>query len=190
MTSSPSDLEPPNATLDEALDLHRQAAKAFARAAATMPEEKWSRPLGEGRWTPGEVCKHLNLAYEVLIDELDGGPGMTILPAWWQRILIRFTMLPRLLKGAPFPKVRAPREIRPSGPGAPETPGDGYDVPRAEAIQTFQDLADRFDMGVRKSHRDNPKTQISHAYFGRCSLDKGVVLCARHIQHHGKQIEV
>jgi|GEM_PF-565415 len=172
--------------LDAALTLNRQAADDFARAAEALPDEAWSTPLDEGRWTPAEVCKHLNLAYEVLIDELEGGPGMKILPALWQRTLLRFTLLPRLLRGAPFPQVRAPRKIRPSGPGAPELPG--ADVPRTEALTEFRSLADRFDEGVRKTHGKNAKAKLSHAYFGRCSLDKGVVLCARHVQHHGKQL--
>lgn len=172
--------------LDAALTLHRQAADDLAQAVEAISEKAWSTPLGEGRWTPAQVCKHLNLAYEVLIDELDGGPGMKILPALWQRVLLRTTMLPKLLRGGPFPKVRAPREIRPSGPGAPEIPG--ADVPRAEALAELRDLAGRFDERVRQTHQTNPKAKLSHAYFGRSSLAKSVVLCSRHIQHHWKQL--
>lgn len=175
--TSPSPANP----FDHALAIQQEAVTEFVETAEAVPEEAWARPLAEGKWTPAQICDHLNITFDVLLDDLAGGAGMKILPKRWQLLMLRWSVLPKLLRGAPFPQVRAPREIVPA-----EEPA--ADLPREDAISSFRDLADRFEDAAYKAYRHDPKTTLNHAYFGRCTLDKAVLLCARHIQHHQKQL--
>lgn len=164
-----------------ALAVQQQAVTDFAETAEAVPEEVWTCPLAPGKWTPAQICDHLKITFDVLLDDLAGGPGMRVLPKRWQLPLLRWTMLPKLLKGGAFPRVRAPREIRPTD----ESDGE---IPRDEAVASFRERAGRFEEAARGAHRQDPKTTLAHAYFGRCTLDKAVLLCARHIQHHQRQL--
>ncbi|HEX2091215.1 MAG TPA: DinB family protein [Longimicrobiaceae bacterium] len=163
----------------EALALHASATAGFAADAAAVVPERWAVPRAPGKWSPAQVVQHLILAYEVLLRELAGGPGMALHATWWQRFLLRLIFLPRLLAGAPFPPgARAPREVRP-----PETAGD-----REEAVARFRALAAEFTAAVEETRARSPRKRLTHAYFGATSLEDAVRLCARHIQHHRQQL--
>ncbi|HSN68322.1 MAG TPA: DinB family protein, partial [Thermoanaerobaculia bacterium] len=96
----------------------------------------------------------------------------------WQRILLRFTLVPKILRGGAFPKsARAPRETR------PQMPEHG----QAEAIARFQERAARFNDAA--SDPRHTRARLTHAYFGRSSVTESMVLCARHIEHHRAQLE-
>ncbi len=163
----------------EAQQLHSRAASDAVAMAEQIPTNKWLVPRADGKWSPAEIVEHLTLAYEVLLGELAGGPGMQIRTRLWQRLMLRLTILPKLMRGAPFPAgVRAPRETRPA-----ITSPD-----QAQAIARLRDRAARFDAAASESWRSNPRTRLTHAYFGRSTVDNAMVLCARHIQHHEKQL--
>jgi hypothetical protein len=167
------------ARLEAARALHREAAADFVAAASAVPAQRWSEPLGEGKWTPAQVVEHLNLAYDLLLAELAGGAGMQVRTRRWQRWLLRLTLVPRLLRGAPFPAgARAPRETRPTGAG----------LPQAAAIAAFRDRAERFDVAAAAAAEQGSRRRITHAYFGSASVADGVTLCARHIGHHRGQL--
>ena len=160
--------------------VHSQAAADVVSTAGRVPAEKWLVSRAEGKWSPAEIVEHLSLAYDVLLRELAGGAGMAIRTSLWQRIVLRLTIMPKLLRGEPFPQgTRSPREIRPAT-ASPD---------QAAAIASLRDRAARFDAAVSEARRKNPRTRLTHAYFGRSSLDNAVLLCARHMQHHQKQLQ-
>jgi hypothetical protein len=159
--------------------LHAETAAELASVAERVPAEKWLIPRADGKWSPAEVMEHLNLAYDVLQRELAGGAGMQIRTKLWQRIVLRVTMVPKLLRGGAFPAgSRAPREIRP----ATAPPDQGA------AITAFRDRAARFEAAAAEAQRSQRRVRLTHAYFGSSSIPDAVLLCTRHIQHHQKQL--
>lgn len=163
----------------EARKFHLQAAEEVVSTARRVPADKWLVGRAEGKWSPAEIVEHLNLAYEVLLRELAGGRGMEIRTKLWQRFMLRLTIMPKLLRGGPFPAgTRAPREIRPAT-ASPD---------QAAAIAALTDRAARFDAATAEAQRTNPRKRLTHAYFGRSTIDHAVLLCARHLQHHHKQL--
>ena len=164
---------------DDAYKLHTGAAADFAEAAARIPGDLWVVPREEGKWSPAEIVEHVSLAYDVLLRELAGGPGMAIRTKAWQRLLLKLTMVPGLLRGKPFPKgARSPRETRPA-----LTTTD-----QAAAISSFRERAARFDAAALEAHRSGRRVRLTHAYFGSASLRHATILCARHVQHHRNQL--
>jgi hypothetical protein len=163
----------------EVQQLHSQAAAEVVSTAERVSAETWLVGRAEGKWSPAEIVEHLSLAYEVLLRELAGGDGMAIRTKLWQRVMLRLTIMPKLLRGEPFPAgTRSPREIRPAT-ASPD---------QAAAIASLRDRAARFDAAASEAQRRNPRTRLTHAYFGRSTIDNAVLLCARHIQHHHKQL--
>ena len=162
----------------EAERLHADAVSRLVSTASGVPESRWRAPRSEGKWSPAETVEHLTIAYDVLLRELAGGGGMAIRTKLWQRILLRFTLVPKILRGGAFPKsARAPRETR------PQMPEHG----QAEAIARFQERAARFNDAA--SDPRHTRARLTHAYFGRSSVTESMVLCARHIEHHRAQLE-
>ncbi len=161
--------------LDGALELHGSAARAFTSDARNFAPDRWHEPLAPGKWTPAQVSDHLVKVYDVLIGEMNGGSGMRVRTRWWIRIPLRLFLVPRLLAGRPFPKgARAPSEVRPV-----ESPD------REVALELFARRAREFEEAARAAP---PHRKITHAYFGSSSVVNGVMICARHIEHHRKQI--
>jgi hypothetical protein len=159
--------------------IHSAAAKSLAATAERIPSEKWTAPRAEGKWSPAEIVEHLNMAYDVLSGELAGGPGMQIRTSLWQQLLLRFTMVPKILRGGGFPEgARAPREFR-NPAGNPD---------QRAAISGFRDRAARFEALAAGAEQSGRRVRISHAYFGRANVRHAVLLCARHVEHHGAQL--
>ncbi len=159
--------------------IHSDAAADLVAAAERVPPEKWLIPRGEGKWSPAEVVEHLNLAYDVLLAELAGGKGLQVRTKFWLRMYLRLVYMPRLMRGGPFPEgVRAPRELR-----QPVANPD-----QSSAIAGFRDRAARMISGASAAIADGRKVLLTHPYFGKSPLPDGVLFCARHIQHHRKQI--
>ncbi len=165
---------------DDAERLHAKAVDELLSVASRIPEERWKRPRAEGKWSPAETLEHLAVAYDVLLRELETGVGMKVVTSAWQRLLLRFTMVPRILRGGAFPAgARAPRETRPQMPAADQ----------ATAIAVFRDKADRFASTIAAKRAARPRAQLTHAYFGRSSLANALLLVARHVEHHRKQLQ-
>ena len=163
----------------EAERVHAEAADDLAAAAERVPAEKWLVPRGEGKWSPAEVVEHLNMAYDVLLAELESGRGMQIRTKFWQRMYLRVVYLPRLLRGGPCPEgIRAPRELR--QPVANPN--------QSSAIAGFRERAARLRSSAAKAIADGRKVRLTHPYFGTSPLADSVLFCARHVQHHRKQI--
>jgi uncharacterized damage-inducible protein DinB len=167
-------------TFERALHLHADAVAGFLSTVERVPADRWKVPRAEGKWSPAETLEHLAIAYDVLLRELETGVGMKVVTSVWQRLLLRVTMVPRILRTGIFPKnARAPREVRPQMP-----PSD-----KATAIAAFREKADRFAAEVARTRAARPRARLTHAYFGSAPLADGLLLVARHIEHHRRQLE-
>jgi hypothetical protein len=163
----------------EAFACHGSAVSSFASAAEAVEPTLWHVPRAAGKWSPALVTGHLIRTYEVLIDELAGGPGMRILLPAWKRLFLRLTLMPKLLRGDGFPRrAPAPPEIRPTE--APPDPQSGAAL--------FRQRAQEFETAVQNARVRRPRARITHAYFGAAPLAKAVLFCARHIEHHQGQL--
>jgi hypothetical protein len=162
-------------SLAESLELHATASEAFLRSAESVPDARWHQPAAEGKWSPAQLTDHLVRTYDALLQELGGGPGMRIRTRLWQRLLLRVTVKPRLLRGGPFPRgIRAPREIRPAEAGPDKAVG----------LALFRERAASFVQAVRAAP---PGKQLTHPFLGMGPVPEGVLFCARHLQHHNAQ---
>ena len=149
---------------------HSEVAAELVSAARSVPPEKWLVPRDEGKWCPAQVVEHLNLAYDVILRELAGGEGMKIRTKFLQRTMLRWTIMPRLMRGAPFPAgVPAPREIR-----VPVANAD-----QAAVIASFADRAAKLETAATQAE-EKGGVRLTHAYFGKSSVAKGS-FCARNI---------
>jgi hypothetical protein len=159
--------------------VYADAVEEVVRAASAIPAEAWLVPREEGKWSPAEMVEHLTLASDVLLRELEGGAGMRVRTSWWQRVLLRATMVPRLLAGKPFPSgARAPRETRP----------ELRSEDQASAIARFRERSGALEAAAAECMTSGRRVHLTHAYFGRAPVDKALLLSARHIEHHLRQL--
>lgn len=161
-----------------ALDAHRAAVGDFLSAAERVAEAQWAVPREEGKWSPADIAEHLAIAYDVLIDEMNGGPGMRVVTTWWQRLLLDFTVVPKLLMTGEFPKgARAPREVRPAN------------VPAAKdaAFARLRQRSEEFNARI-EAFAKNGSGRLTHAYFGKKKLIDVVRFCEVHVAHHRRQL--
>lgn len=164
---------------DSAVALHAESAAAFAQTAEAIAPEAFTAPVAPGKWSPAQIVDHLIRSYDGLLQELAGGAGPEVKTKPWQRAVLRWTLVPRILRGAGFPRgARAPREIRPA-----ESPAD-----RASLLAAFRERRDRFDAAIRRAREERPHAKLTHAYFGSYPLADALLMCARHIDHHRAQI--
>lgn len=161
-----------------ALDAHRVAVEEFLAAAGRVDERAWATPRGEGKWSPGQVVEHVATAYDVLIGEMNGGPGMKIKTSWWQRIVLDFTVVPKIMKTGEFPPgARAPREVRPS-----DEPG-----PKDAALALLRQRSEAFNTQIEEFAK-RPSARLTHAYFGRKKPADVLRFCEVHVAHHRRQL--
>ena len=159
-----------------AVEMHDRVAAGFADIASEVPASKWMDPRPGSEWSPAHVAAHLIAAYDVILRELRGGEGMRIRTGFLLRTAIRWTVMPRIIRKGIFPKgAKAPRETR---------PGDTL-YPRDEAIALFRARSVEFAEAVRSAP---PSKRLTHAYFGLGTVEEGVRICTRHIEHHAAQL--
>lgn len=163
-------------SLRAAVGLHTAAAAVFADSAAAIPSAAWMQPRPGSEWSPAHVAAHLIAAYDVVLRELRGGAGMRVRTGFFLRTVIRWTVMPRIIRSGIFPKgARAPRETR---------PGDSL-YARDEAIALFRARAKELEEAALNAP---PTQRLTHAYFGLGSVEEGVRICTRHIEHHSAQL--
>jgi hypothetical protein len=161
------------------LTKHSDAVEDFRRAANCLADARWMRPLAPGKWTPAGVTSHVTQAYRVVCAELAGEPGMSLVGSRLRRLILRHTVLPRLLAGQSFPPgVRAPRETRPqeiiTHPG--------------EALSTLGEWAHVLAHELT-GLASSDTACLTHAYFGPLSARQGIRLLTVHTRHHAQQLE-
>jgi hypothetical protein len=161
-------------------DAHRAAVAAFIDAAKQVPDGRWNEPLADGKWSPAQIAEHLRLSYATLRSELEGEGGFRVRVGPAKRLLLRFTVLRRMLRRRVFPQgAPATREIRPGGgPFEREATLAGL---AGEAGSFGERLAAR---------RDERGTHVTHPFFGALDPLQGLELCALHVHHHRAQLPV
>lgn len=155
----------------------RQALDEFLVFVGGIDEKAWNSPRSEGTWSPAETTEHLRLSYVTLLAEYAKKGGFRIRTTWWQRIVFRLLYLRRILRTGQFPRgVRAPKEIRPTGPYEKAATIDGL---RSEA-EKFLETMETVDLSQFKG--------LTHPYLGRMSPKDTVRFTTLHMRHHFAQI--
>ncbi len=162
---------------DDTTSLHDQAVVEYAAAAAAV--KHWDHVPAAKKWSAAQITAHLNLAFEAIIREVNGGPPMKLRTTSVQRFVMRFTVQRRLMNGGPFPHgAPAPRETRP-----PAVAGN-----REEAVAEFRRLADELNSAIAVARKKDEGVRFRHPYFGYMPAVDGLYIAARHIDHHTQQI--
>jgi uncharacterized damage-inducible protein DinB len=156
---------------------HDDAADAFITTADRLTDAAWHVRPAEGKWSAAEIVEHVALAYDAMSAEIRGGGAMHLRVPLWKRLVLRMTVLPRLLGGR-FPRgAPAPRETRPAA--APAT--------AAEGVRRIRDATAAFRALVTDdAHRR--RARPTHPYFGRVRLAPAVRFMAVHTRHHQAQL--
>jgi DinB superfamily len=157
---------------------HRNALEQYVATVRQLSPGSWNNPLAPGKWTPAEISSHLIASYRIMRAELAGGAGMALRLKPLQRWVLRRTVLPRILRGGPFPAgARAPQETRP--------------------IEVVQDLPESLDILTTEAnalveeltaHARTGRVRLTHAYFGGMSPRQSLQLLAVHTRHHARQV--
>jgi hypothetical protein len=157
---------------------HAAAANEFAATVAGLTVSQWkSRPAADA-WSPAEITEHLARTYSQYAGESRGKNSLRIRLGPFRVLLARTFVKPRLLAGAPFPKAKAPRPLRPIS--GPDTPADGVALFRATGEACVRDLS---ILAERRPHR-----QLVHPYLGHLPLYDIVRFAAQHVRHHHRQL--
>jgi hypothetical protein len=145
----------------------------------TLDEAQWSTPREPGKWSPAQIAEHLRLTYVVTRSELRGGQGMRQRAPWYLAPLLRLRHVGGILRNGRFPDgAPAVREIRPGDEARPREPllaelaaeGEGFLADGAEAV------------------RRGEVTGVTHPFFGKLDLDRGLRLATAHLRHHEAQV--
>ncbi len=161
-------------SFDETVAIHDRAVAEYVAAAERVTS--WDASPKPGKWSAAQITAHLNLAFEAILCEMNGGPPMALRTKWLPRFLLRHTIMRRLMKGGAFPHgAPAPRETRP-----PDAMGD-----RESAVAEFRRLAAEVKNALVAHGRG---ARFRHPYFGYVSALDGMYISARHIDHHRTQI--
>lgn len=162
----------------EMLAEHAAAADEFAATIGTLTPEQWTARPRPDAWSPAEITDHLARTYSQYAGEARGKNALRIRLRLPWLLFARAFVKPRLLAGAPFPKAKAPRPLRPGA--GPDTPADGVALFRATAAACLRDL------GLLAERR--PYRQLVHPYLGALPLYDMVRFAAQHVRHHHRQV--
>jgi uncharacterized damage-inducible protein DinB len=157
---------------------HQAAADTFASTISNLTLAQWTARPGLESWSPAEITEHLSRTYSHYAGESRGKNSLRIRLPLPLLLLARAIVKPRLLRGAPFPKAKAPRALRPSG--GPATPADGVALFGATGKACVRDL------GILAERR--PYRQLVHPYLGPLPLYEIVIFAAQHVRHHHRQL--
>jgi DinB superfamily len=156
---------------------HRKAVGECAATIRAIPPEQWTVARADGKWTPAQIAEHLRIAYGPALSELAGGIGFAVRLPWWKRRLLRWTVLPGILRGR-FPKgAPAPREVRPRDHAA--SPED--------AARHLAEQSEAFLARLGEAAERGP-VRLTHPYFGKLTAPQIVTLLTSHARHHRKQL--
>lgn len=157
------------------LEDHSAAVEEFFHRAAQVTSARWNAARADGKWSPAQEVKHVILAYEAFIAELEGGAGLKLVGTPLKRALWRLLGLGSVLLRKRLPRgARSPREIRP-----PEGPYD-----QVELLADLRERAARFEATYRAIVASNPEKRMTHPYFGALDLVDALKLVAVHTRHH------
>lgn len=162
----------------EMLREHAAAADEFVATIGALTPAQWTARPGPEAWSPAEITDHLARTYSQYAGEARGKNPLRIRLRLPLLLFARAFVKPRLLRGAPFPKAKAPRSLRPGA--GPDTPADGVALFRATGASCLRDL------GLLAERR--PHWQLVHPYLGALPLHDMVRFATQHIRHHHRQV--
>lgn len=162
----------------EVLAEHAAAADEFAATISALTPEQWTARRDPEAWSPAEITDHLARTYSQYAGEARGKNSLRIRLRLPMLLFARAFVKPRLLRGAPFPKAKAPRLLRPGA--GPDTPADGVALFRATGAACLRDF------GLLAERR--PYRQLVHPYLGALPLYDMVRFAAQHVRHHHRQV--
>jgi hypothetical protein len=168
--------------LRDAIALHDRAVAQFVEAARAVARQGavWDTPCAEGKWSPAQVTLHIIMAFDAVAVELDGGPGMQLRTRPWTHIILRHTVVRRMLRGGRLPTgARAPRETRPPVPTEDA----------ATLIARLEATAAQLNRRLLAAAAAAPGRRLTHPYFGQMPLHEITTVSARHVEHHLRQLE-
>lgn len=159
---------------------HDVVLRDYVQRLHAVPDDRWSAPRGEGRWSAAQEALHVAMAYEIGIAACDGSAGMRLVSppvvAWLSRTLL----LPVMLRLRFFPpNAPAPRELRPNG-------ADAAALPRDDLIARLLASADRATNALRDADARRPPIHVMHAYFGPLRPLAAFRLLTAHTRHHAR----
>jgi hypothetical protein len=161
--------------LEHRLGDHRAAVREFIDRAGVLTNGDWMRPRAAGKWTPAQETRHLILAYDLFLTQLNGGPPLKVRTSGVRQAVARWIGLTSILYRKRIPvAVRAPREARPEWETAAST----------ELLPELHERARTFDTDVGTRWRDAPATRLTHFIFGELTLDQAIQLMTVHTRHH------
>jgi Mycothiol maleylpyruvate isomerase N-terminal domain. len=159
---------------------HEVVLRDYVQRLHAVPDERWSAPRAEGKWSAAQEALHVAMAYEIGIAACGGSAGMRpVSPpvvAWLSRTLL----LPVMLRLRFFPpNAPAPRELRPNG-------RDAVAFPRDDLIARLLASADRATSALREADARRPPIHVMHAYFGPLRPLAAFRLLTAHTRHHAR----
>lgn len=161
--------------LQQRLSDHRAAVAEFIEKAGALHAEQWFVPRAEGKWTPAQETRHVILAYEMFLSQLNGGPPMRLRGTAWKRRMWRLVGLTSILWRKRIPvAVRAPGEVRP----------DAVTATASQLIPALRGRASEFEVAFAAEWRTAPRTLVTHFMFGKLRLDHAIQIMSVHTRHH------
>lgn len=174
-TSSPG----PSRAWARALREHDAAIAAFTDVVAAIPEHRWHRPAAPGKWSVAEEVLHVTLAYEVALRGVRTGAGMRARVSPVRARLLRWVVLPVMVRSSWFPRARAPVEVRP-----PANADDTELAPHGLRAR-LERAAAEVRSEVPAAH---PGMRFHHAYFGNLAPRQAMRMLAAHTRHHARAL--
>jgi len=161
-----------------ALADHEAAIEHCIAAARRVPDDKWTAPRADGKWSPAQQLVHIGLAYQMVYDDLNGRPPKPRMTRGRQWILRTF-VLPFVIGRDWFGNrpVPAPREVRPPA-----------EIADRDAIDA--QLRDRARVCVEAMLAAPKGARVSHPYFGSLPLLKMLKVGTSHTRHHTRIIRM
>jgi uncharacterized damage-inducible protein DinB len=167
--------------LEGRLNDHRAAVREFVVRAGALGPGRWLAPRAEGKWTPAQETRHLILAYDAFLADIQTGTRIRLRGTPWKRRLWRAMALPYILWRRRIPvAIKAPGEVRP----------EWEHGSAAELLPLLEQRAARFEASFTDRWRTDPARRMSHPYLGDLSLDQAIRFVAVHTRHHAAFLPV
>jgi hypothetical protein len=146
--------------------------KLSTTIAAIDPSFFLKRPA-ENEWSVAEVIQHLCLVEERLLSGLE-----LALHAPPARVSLLKRLIPSRIVSVRFPRVKAPKAVRPLN-----------SLPKEESLSSYNDVRARLkQFCVEHGRRQLIQTSIRHPFFGDINGVTAVSMVGFHEQRHYKQI--
>jgi hypothetical protein len=160
---------------------HEATVAAFGEHARRSPPARWLVPPSAGKWTAAEETLHVVLAYEVGLETVRGTRELRRRATPARAAVLRWLVLPIILRSDWFPRASAPREIRPVNL-----------TPEEASVESLISRLERAGASIaeelRSAERDGSSVRIAHPYFGPLALKEATRLMSAHTRHHMRQM--